>query len=208
MTKKIFLAALLLAACGRSAFPSADAAQARRPAHTETAIFAGGCFWSAESDIEHVPGVVVAVSGYSGGTLRNPTYEQVTTGRTGHLESVRVTYDPARISYAALVRRFLRTIDPTDPDGQFCDQGPNYHTAIFVANPAQRQAATAAIAEANRILHGRVVTPIRNAVPFYPAEGYHQDYAARNPARYGLYRTGCGRDARLREVWGAQAATH
>jgi peptide-methionine (S)-S-oxide reductase len=205
MTRRIFLAlALAAAACGQS-----SAEQARpRPAHVETAIFAGGCFWSAESDIEHVPGVVGAVSGFTGGHVPHPSYELVTTGMTGHLEAVRVTYDPARISYAQLVRRFLRTIDPTDPNGQFCDQGPNYHTAIFVRDPAQRAAAEAAVAEANRILHGRVVTPVRAAAPFYPAEAYHQDYARRNSISYGLYRRGCGRDARLRAVWGAEAAAH
>jgi len=169
--KRLFLLAFLLAACGQSTADQAEA-QRPRPARVETAVFAGGCFWSAESDIEHVPGVVEAVSGYSGGRLANPTYEQVTTGRTGHLEAVRVTFDPARISYG------------------------------------QRRAAEAALAEANRILGGRVVTPVRAAAPFYPAEAYHQDYARRNALHYGLYRRGCGRDARLRAVWGEQAAAH
>jgi peptide-methionine (S)-S-oxide reductase len=204
MTKRLTLAALLLAACGQS-----NAEQARpRPAHVETALFAGGCFWSAESDIEHVPGVIEAVSGFAGGRIANPSYEQVTTGTTGHLEAVRVSFDPARISYGQLVRRFLRTIDPTDPNGQFCDQGPNYRTAIFALNPIQRRAAEAAVAEANRILRGHVVTPVRAAAPFYPAEAYHQDYARRNSISYGLYRRGCGKDARLRAVWGAEAAAH
>ncbi|HEV2818382.1 MAG TPA: peptide-methionine (S)-S-oxide reductase MsrA [Allosphingosinicella sp.] len=204
MTRHFLLAVLLLAACGQS-----SAEQARpRPARTEIAIFAGGCFWSAERDIEAVPGVVEAVSGYTGGRLANPTYEQVTTGRTGHVEAVRVTFDPARIGYGQLVRRFLRTIDPTDPGGQFCDRGDNYRTAIFARNVAQRRAAEAAVAEANRILHGHVVTPVRAAAPFYPAEAYHQDYARRNPTHYGLYRRGCGKDARLRAVWGAEAAAH
>ena len=207
MTKRLLIAALLLAACGQSA---GDQAEAQRPRHAlvESAIFAGGCFWSAESDIEHVPGVIEAVAGYSGGRLANPTYEQVTSGRTGHLESVRVVYDPRQISYTSLVTRFLRTIDPTDAGGQFCDRGASYRTVIFVANPAQRRAAEAARAEANRILNGRVVTPIRAAGPFYPAEAYHQDYARRNAVRYGLYRRGCGKDARLRAVWGDQAAAH
>jgi peptide-methionine (S)-S-oxide reductase len=208
MAKRFLLAALLLAACGQSSPDEADAAPRTRPARVETAVFAGGCFWSAESDIEHVAGVIDAVSGFTGGRVANPSYELVTTGATGHVEAVRVTYDPARITYAALVRRFLRTIDPTDAGGQFCDRGPNYRTAIFVASPAQRLAAEAALAEANRILHGRVVTPVRAAAPFYPAEAYHQDYARRNSLSYGLYRRGCGRDARLREVWGAEAAAH
>jgi len=177
MSNRFLLLALLLAACSQS-----SAEQPRpRPAHVETAIFAGGCFWSAERDIEAVPGVIGAVSGYTGGRVANPSYEQVVRGGTGHVEAVRVTFDPARIGYGQLVRRFLRTIDPTDAGGQFCDQGPNYHTAIFVAGPAQRRAAEAAVAEANRILHGHVVTPVRAAAPFYPAEAYHQDYARRNP---------------------------
>jgi peptide-methionine (S)-S-oxide reductase len=119
-----------------------------------------------------------------------------------------VVFDPARISYGQLARRFLRTIDPTDGGGQFCDRGDNYRTAIFALNPAQRREAQAAVAEANRILRGRVVTPVRGPAAFYPAEAEHQDFARRNPGYYGRYRTGCGRDARLRAVWGAQAAAH
>ena len=210
MIRKLILAALLLASCGQSNADSADAAQRRpaRPANAQTALFAGGCFWSAERDVEAIPGVVEAVSGFAGGTVANPSYERVVRGGTGHLEAVRVTYDPARISYAQLVRRFLRTIDPTDGGGQYCDRGPSYHTAIFALNPAQRRDAQAAVAEANRILRGRVVTPVRGPAPFYAAEAYHQDYARRNPGHYNRYRQGCGKDARLREVWGAQAATH
>ena len=204
MAKRLVAAALLLAACGQS-----SAEQARpRPAHTQTAIFAGGCFWSAERDIEAVPGVVGAVSGYTGGRVANPSYEQVVRGGTGHVEAVRVTFDPARISFAALVHRFFRTIDPTDGGGQFCDRGESYHTAIFVLNPAQARVAAAEKADANRVLRGRVVTPIRAAAPFWPAEAYHQDYARRNPVSYGLYRRGCGKDDRLRAVWGAEAAAH
>ena len=210
MTKRFFLSlALAAAACGQGSADQADAApQTPRPAHVQRAIFAGGCFWSAESDIEHVPGVVGAVSGFTGGTVRNPSYEQVSEGGTGHVEAVLVTFDPARISYGQLVRRFLRTIDPTDAEGQFCDRGSSYRTAIFAMNPAQEREAQAARAEANRILHGRVVTPIRRSGPFYRAEMYHQDYARLHPAAYGAYRRGCGRDARLREVWGAEAAAH
>jgi peptide-methionine (S)-S-oxide reductase len=207
--KLLLLVALAAAACGQSAADQADAAQrAPRPSHVERAIFAGGCFWSAETDIEHVPGVIEAVSGFTGGTVANPSYDRVSAGGTGHVEAVLVTFDPARISYGQLVRRFLRTIDPTDPEGQFCDRGANYRTAIFVMNPGQQREAEAARAEANRILHGRVVTPVRHSAPFYPAEAYHQDYARRNPVAYGMYRRGCGRDARLRQVWGAEAATH
>jgi len=209
MTKRFLLAALLLAACGQSSGGSADAAQRPpRPANAQTALFAGGCFWSAERDIEAVPGVVEAVSGFAGGRVANPSYEQVVRGGTGHVEAVRVTFDPARISYRELARRFLRTIDPTDRGGQFCDRGENYRTAIFALNAAQRRDAEAARAEANRILRGRVVTPVRGAARFYPAEAYHQDYARRNPAAYGRYRRGCGKDARIRAIWGAQGAAH
>lgn len=208
MTSRFLLAALLLAACGQSSADSAGASQVPRPANARSALFAGGCFWSAERDMEAVPGVISAVSGYAGGRVANPTYAQVTSGRTGHLEAVEVTYDPARISYGRLVRRFLRTIDPTDPDGQFCDQGDNYRTAIFALDAAQARDAGAAVAEASRILRGRVVTPVRAAARFWPAEADHQDYARRNPVHYNLYRRGCGKDARLRAVWGAEAAAH
>lgn len=211
MIRKLLLSALLLvAACGQSNADTGETAQRRpaRPANAQTALFAGGCFWSAERDVEAIPGVVDAVSGFAGGTVRNPSYEQVVRGGTGHVEAIRVIYDPARISYAQLVRRFLRTIDPTDGGGQYCDRGENYHTAIFALNAAQRRDAVAAVAEANRILRGRVVTPVRGASAFYAAEAYHQDYARRNPAAYNRYRQGCGKDARLRQVWGAQAAVH
>ena len=206
MSRHFILAALLLAACGQS---SAEQARPRpTPRNAQTALFAGGCFWSAERDIEAVPGVIEAVSGFAGGRVANPTYEQVVRGGTGHVEAVRVTFDPARISYRQLAARFLRTIDPTDGGGAFCDRGPNYHSAIFALNAGQRRDAEAAVAEANRILRGRVVTPVRAAAPFYAAEAYHQDYARRNSFSYGLYRRGCGKDARLRAVWGAEAAAH
>jgi peptide-methionine (S)-S-oxide reductase len=207
MKTRFLFAALLLAACGQSSAGTADAAQGQ-PARTERAIFAGGCFWSTERDIEAVPGVTSAVSGLTGGQTENPTYEQSIRTNTGHREAVLVTYDPARVSYAQLVRRFLRTIDPTDADGQFCDRGPGYRTAVFAMNPIQRREALAAIAEANRALGGRVVTPVINSGRFYPAGPEHQDYARRNPERYDRYRTGCRKDARLRAVWGDQAVAH
>jgi peptide-methionine (S)-S-oxide reductase len=195
------LLGLLLAGCAE--------APAQRPAvpaeRIETAVFAGGCFWCTESDFDHVEGVIDAVSGYTGGTLENPTYEQVSAGGTGHYEAVRVRYDRARISYRRLADRFFRTVDPTDAGGQFCDRGESYRTAIFVANADQRREAEAAKAEANRILGGRVVTAILPLGAFTEAEPYHQDYARRNPIRYNYYRGRCGRDARLREVWGAAA---
>ena len=210
MRRRIALVALFLAtACGESAGgPSEARAEPQRPdsGRRATAIFAGGCFWSTEHDLEHVGGVVDVVSGFAGGDTANPTYEQVVRGRTGHLEAVQVTYDPARISYGALVRRFLRTIDPTDAGGQFCDRGANYRTAIFAPAPAEQRTAQAALAEAGRTLGRRVVTPVLGGARFFPAADHHQDFARRNPARYRLYRRGCGRDARLRQVWGAEAA--
>ncbi len=208
MPRRLLLAALLVAACGQSSADRADATQVPRPANARSALFAGGCFWSVERDLEAVPGVVAAVSGFAGGRVADPSYEQVVRGGTGHLEAVEVTYDPARISYRELARRFLRAIDPTDAGGQFCDRGPNYRTAIFALTPAQRRDALAARAEANRILRGRVVTPVLGPARFYPAEAYHQDYARRNPLHYNAYRRGCGKDARLRLVWGAQAGAH
>lgn len=209
MTKRFLLALLLLTACGQSSGGTADAApRPPRPANARTALFAGGCFWSAERDVEAIPGVVEAVSGFAGGRVANPSYEQVVRGGTGHVEAVQVTFDPTRISYRELARRFLRTIDPTDSGGQFCDRGENYHTAIFALNSGQRRDAEAARAEANRILRGRVVTPVRGPARFFAAEAYHQDYARRNPAAYARYRRGCGKDARLRAVWGGQAAAH
>lgn len=169
---------------------------------TATAVFAGGCFWSTESALDHVPGVIETLSGFTGGRVANPTYEQVSAGGTGHFEAVRVVYDPRRVSYAALVQRFLHNIDPTDPDGQFCDRGEQYRTAIFVANAAERRTAEVANAAAARTLGRPVTTRILPRGVFYRAEAYHQDYAARNPVRYRLYRVGCGRDARLAQVWG------
>ena len=165
-------------------------------------MFAGGCFWSTEANFEHMPGVVAAVSGFAGGRVANPTYQQVVRGGTGHIEAVQVTFDPARISYRQLVDRFWLTIDPTDPDGQFCDQGASYATAVF-ATAAQRPAADASrTAAAARIGAARFTTPVRASARFWPAERYHQDFARLNPVRYGAYSRFCGRTARLRAVWG------
>jgi len=170
---------------------------------TATAILAGGCFWCVEADFDKVDGVLDTVSGYTGGTTEDPTYKEVTYGDTGHYEAVKVTYDPARVDYRTLVDHFLRTIDPTDGGGQFCDRGDSYRTAVFVADEAERAVAEAAVAEAERALQVDVVTPILPAAPFYRAEDYHQDYYLKNPLRYRFYRTACGRDARLDEVWGS-----
>jgi peptide-methionine (S)-S-oxide reductase len=166
----------------------------------KTAVFAGGCFWSAEKAMEHVPGVTNVVSGYSGGTSGKPTYEN----HSGHLEAVRVTYDPAKISYAKLVDQFFHNIDPTDPNGQICDQGPSYRTAVFVGDAEERQAAETVKAQVQKTLGVPVATQIRNAAPFWMAEAYHQDYAQRNPVQYNAYRIGCGRDRALKVVWGGR----
>jgi peptide-methionine (S)-S-oxide reductase len=173
-----------------------------RAATTATAVFAGGCFWCTESDFDHIPGVIQTLSGYTGGRLPNPTYERVSAGGTGHIEAVRVVYDPRRVSYETLVERFFRTIDPVDAGGQFCDRGEQYRSAIFVANAAERRIAEAAKAQTARELGRPVATQILPRGIFYRAEEYHQDYYTKNPLRYRFYRWNCGREARLREVWG------
>ena len=169
---------------------------------TATAVFAGGCFWCTESDFDHIAGVTETLSGYTGGRVRNPTYAQVSAGNTGHIEAVRIVYDPARVSYATLVERFFRTIDPLDGGGQFCDRGSQYRSAIFVANAAERRIAEAAKARAARRLGRPIATEILPRGVFWRAEAYHQDYYTRNPVRYRFYRWNCGRDARLEAVWG------
>ena len=171
-------------------------------AATQTAIFAGGCFWSMQHGMEDVPGVVKVVAGYTGGHVAHPTYEEVTTETTGHYESVLVTYDPAKISYAQLVDRYFHMTDPTDANGQFCDKGPSYHPAIFVADAGQRAAALQEKAKVAAELKGKpIATAILPAQTFWPAEGYHQDYARKNVAAYTAYRIGCGRDYSLAAVW-------
>jgi peptide-methionine (S)-S-oxide reductase len=182
-------------------------------AMAETAVFAGGCFWCMEADFEKVPGVTGVVSGFAGGKMKNPSYAQVTEGGTGHYEAVQVIYDPARVGYDDLLRIFFRAVDPTDAGGQFCDRGDSYRTAVF-AKPGQKAAVQAAKAEAEAALGQTVVTPILPAGAFYPADDYHQDYykssdiiltrfGPRSKASaYKLYRKACGRDARLRELWG------
>lgn len=181
----------------------ASTARASEADRVAVAVFAGGCFWCTEADFEKVPGVVSAVSGYTGGRTRNPTYEQVTAGGTGHYEAVKITYDPSRVSYRQLVDRFWRTVDPTDAGGQFCDRGESYRTAVFAPNATAKAEAEASRAAAAKALGQGIVTPVLNAAPFWPAETYHQDYAKKNPLRYRLYREGCRRDRRLRALWAA-----
>jgi methionine-S-sulfoxide reductase len=203
MRNLLLVLLLALAACGSDYQPDVPKARAAAASgKTETAVFAGGCFWCTESDFEKVLGVISAVSGFTGGRTPNPTYRQVSAGGTGHYESVRVTYDPARISYPELARYFFRTVDPTDAGGQFCDRGDSYRTAIFVANPAQKAAAEAARQEAGQALHQPIATRILPATTFTPAEDHHQDYYKKNDLKYHFYRSRCGRDARLAQVWG------
>lgn len=184
---------------------------------TETLTVAGGCFWCVESDFEKVPGVVAAVSGYTGGTLANPDYKQVTKGGTGHYESVQITFDPSVVTRRTLLDLFLRSVDATDAGGQFCDRGDSYRTAIFTNGSEETTLAEQAKAVAQDELGQPIVTPILAQSKFYPAEAYHQDYykgtklvltrfgPKRQSAAYKKYREACGRDARVRELWGASA---
>lgn len=171
-------------------------------ARLQTAVFAGGCFWSMQHDMEHIPGVVSTEVGYSGGHVANPTYEQVSSETTGHFESIKVTYDPAKISYAQLLVRYFHTTDPTDDGGAFCDRGPSYRPAIFVENATERKAAEQAKAQAQATLKQRIATQILPRGIFYTAEGYHQHYSDKNPGPYGVYREGCGKDRRIKALWG------
>ncbi len=168
------------------------------------ATLAGGCFWCLEAVYKELRGVERVVSGYAGGHVENPTYEQVCSGDTGHAEVIRVTFDPTVVSYAKLLEVFWRNVDPLDAGGQFCDRGESYATVIFTQGSEQRRLAEASKAEIEGQLRRPVATPVRDAGPFWPAEDYHQDYYLKNPARYRFYRWNCGRDARLRAVWGAE----
>jgi len=176
----------------------------------QTAVFAGGCFWCLEHDLEHLPGVIDAISGYSGGHVDQPTYRQVSGEDTGHQEAVQVRFDPAVISYSTLLRSYWRNVDPFDGGGQFCDRGDSYRPVIFTADAAQAQAAeSSAVAAAQDLGRSRsaIKVELRGAAPFWPAEDYHQNYAELNDLKYSFYRFSCGRDRRLDAVWGAQART-
>lgn len=186
----------LMLFCSQSAIAQAESVE------TQTAIFAGGCFWCVESDFEKLPGVLAAESGYTGGHVANPEYEQVSGGQTGHIESVRVTYDDSIISYSALLDFFWRHIDPTVQNQQFCDKGNQYRSAIFYANDEQRIAIEKS--KTDILQSGAVTTIYTDILPektFYVAEDYHQDYYKKNPLRYKYYRSRCGRDERLKEIW-------
>jgi len=177
-------------------------------AEPAVATFAGGCFWCMEPPFEALPGVISVTAGYTGGTKPDPSYEEVSAGGTGHAESVEIVFDPAQIGFERLLDVYWHNIDPTVADRQFCDVGTQYRSAIFVHDTAQRKAAEASLAAIQRQLGVPVKTQIVDAGPFYRAEEYHQDYYKKNPIRYRFYRHGCGRDARLEEIWGAQAPAH
>lgn len=168
------------------------------------AVFAGGCFWCTEADFDKLPGVLETTSGYIGGSIENPTYEEVSSGRSGHIEAVQVRFDPRQTSYAKLLEAFWPTIDPVNGNGQFCDNGPQYRSAIFYLDAEQQRLAEAsktALAASGR-LQQPIATVILAATTFYAAEDYHQDYHTKNPLRYSYYRHGCGRDQRLQALWG------
>jgi peptide-methionine (S)-S-oxide reductase len=171
------------------------------------ATFAGGCFWCMEGPFEKLPGVKSVTSGYTGGQKKNPTYDEVSSGRTGHAESVQIVYDPAVVTYERLLEVFWRNIDPLTANAQFCDHGSQYRSAIYFHDEAQRKAAEESKAqlESSGRLRGPIVTEIVAASAFYPAEEYHQDYYKKNPVRYHTYRAGCGRDRRLKDLWGEEA---
>ncbi len=191
---RIAMVALMLGA------PAAVSAEDLR-----TAVVAGGCFWCVEADFDKVEGVTETVSGFAGGTVDNPSYRQVVAGGTGHREAVRITYDAEVLPYAALLDKFLRSIDPTDDGGQFCDRGDSYTTAIFPGNADEAAEAEAAVAEAEKALGRTVVTAIVPDAAFWPAEDYHQNFYKKNPVRYTTYRRGCRRDATVDALWGERA---
>jgi len=197
----LFVSVALL---GAAALPATAHAQSK----TVVATFAGGCFWCMEEAYDKVPGIVSTTSGYMGGKKRNPTYEEVSAGGTGHTEVVQVAYDPSKVSYERLLDTFWRNIDPTVKDRQFCDTGSQYRTEIFVHSDEQRKTAEASkgAVEKTKPFKDAIVTPITAAGEFWPAEQYHQDYHQRNPVRYKYYKTGCGREARLKQLWGNIAA--
>jgi peptide-methionine (S)-S-oxide reductase len=193
-------ASLLLAANAANAQTAKPAAGAA----TTKAIFAGGCFWCMEHPFDVLPGVVSTTSGYIGGQKKNPTYEEVSSGRTGHTEAVQVVYDPKKVTYDKLLDVFWHNIDPTVKDQQFCDHGSQYRSGIFYVDDEQKRLAEASKAalDRNKPFSAAIVTEITRASEFYPAEDYHQDFYLKNPLRYKYYRSGCGRDARLKQLWG------
>jgi peptide-methionine (S)-S-oxide reductase len=204
------IATLLAASLVAALAASPAAAQDNTAQAVATATFAGGCFWCMQPPFDKLEGVVSTTAGYTGGKLASPTYQQVSAGGTGHAESVQVVYDPKRITYEKLLEVFWVNVDPTVRDRQFCDIGSQYRTAIFVHDAGQRAAADASKAalEKSKPFAASIVTEITEATTFYPAEEYHQDYYKKNPIRYSFYRSSCGRDNRLKELWGGRAGGH
>jgi peptide-methionine (S)-S-oxide reductase len=199
MLRLLFAALVLLAATSTAS--TVDAQDMKRA----TAIFAGGCFWCVESDFDAVPGVLETLSGYTGGHTPAPTYKQVSAGGTGHYEAVQITYDPAKVSYEQLLTAYWHSVDPTDDGGQFCDRGHSYETAVFVRNEEERRIAEASKQAAEKALGEKIVTPIKDAGPFFAAEDYHQNFYKKSPVRYKIYRWNCGRNQRVQQVWGNMA---
>ena len=189
---------------------AADSGTAAVPRKLEVATFGSGCFWCAEKNFDQLPGVVSTISGYMGGKTKNPTYKQVSSGRTGHVEVLQVKYDPKTVSYKKLLQYFWRTTDVTDGGGQFCDRGSQYRPAIFVHSPKQRKLAEAgkAALDASRRFSKPIAVEILDASEFTRAETRHQNYYKKNPWRYSYYRYGCGRDQRITELWGKNVAAH
>jgi peptide-methionine (S)-S-oxide reductase len=197
------LLGLFLTVAGLGLASAAEMAPLPKPGPGQAvATFAGGCFWCTESDFDHVKGVISTTSGYTGGHVANPTYEQVSAGGTGHAESVEVVYDPKVVSYQQLLTYYWRHVDPTVKDRQFCDYGHQYRTAIFVHNAEERQLAEASKKKVEDELKKPIYTEIVDAGAFYPAEEYHQNFYLKNPAKYKFYRWNCGRDQRLEQLWG------
>jgi peptide-methionine (S)-S-oxide reductase len=204
MVTAVLVSSIVATGALAASAPAAKPAARPTPA-IEKATFAGGCFWCLETAFEGLPGVTAVISGYTDGAKPNPTYEEVSAGGTGHAESVQITYDPRRISYAQLLDLFWHNIDPTQANGQFCDHGSQYRSAIFYHDAAQRRLAEESrrkIETTPQRFKKPIVTAIVAATPFWPAEEYHQDFYRKDPVRYQSYRTGCGRDRRLSELWG------
>jgi peptide-methionine (S)-S-oxide reductase len=204
MTRLFMAAVLSLAAAAAVLAQTPSQAPSQGAAQTAVATFAGGCFWCVEADFDKVEGVVSTTSGYIGGKNRNPTYQQVSAGGTGHAEAVEIVYDPAKVSYAQLLDVFWRNIDPLAKDRQFCDGGDQYRSAIFYHDDEQRRLAEETKKQVAARFEGPIHTQIVKAGTFYKAEEYHQDYHMKNPVKYKFYRWNCGRDARLKELWGGQ----
>jgi len=199
----LLLFSVVIIGCAQAATPASATRQPVPTANRAVATFAGGCFWCMQPPFDRLKGVISTTAGYTGGSKLNPTYEEVSDGGTGHAESVQVVYDPTKVTYAKLLDVYWHNIDPTVSDQQFCDHGNQYRTAIFYHDAAQKKAAddsVLAIEKTKKI--GRIYTQIVPATTFYPAEGYHQKYYLKNPVRYKFYRYNCGRDQRLKELWG------